>query len=262
MDNYQQLDEQLKLLNGFGDDSSKRKSVLDYICDNGKIAVFAYGSLLWNPINYVNEIVHNCRLNGYIKGFICYDCVYRGTRDFHGLTMGLRNDDDHFVNGALLISSGDEIIPFIDALIKRDAPAISDGNEMDIYRFDFLDIMMPGGIECQKAFTCVANENSRYYAGNKLTVDQQAEIIAQASGRNGTNLEYLKTLCSKFLELKITDSSTSDFYQLYEKILYRRQGSWMKEQKQLLTMFDGLATTEERNQAQAVREQNTEQSSL
>ena len=41
-------------------DLSKRNQIITYIKQNNHIAVFAYGSLLWNPIEDFNEIVCDC----------------------------------------------------------------------------------------------------------------------------------------------------------------------------------------------------------
>lgn len=49
------------------------------------------------------------------------------------LTMGLRPVPYECVMGSLLISSGDQIIPFIEVFVKRETPVSKDEAVMDIY---------------------------------------------------------------------------------------------------------------------------------
>ena len=85
-----QLDETLKLLNGFNNNSLKRNKLINNIKSKGRISIFAYGSLLWNPVKYLDYFISNCILNNYQKGFFCEDFIYRGTNCFTGLTMALK----------------------------------------------------------------------------------------------------------------------------------------------------------------------------
>ena len=85
-----ELDETLKLLNGLQNNSHIRTKICQHAEKHGNIPIFVYGSLLQNPIDYVDSIIFNCKLDGYSKEFMCEDFIYRGTIDFPGLTMGLQ----------------------------------------------------------------------------------------------------------------------------------------------------------------------------
>ena len=175
---FPELDETLKLLTSLHDNSFERMEICKYVQENDIIAVFAYGSLLWNPVEHVERMIFNCTLDGYTKGFICDDFIYRGTTDFTGLTMGLQEDPQRHVSGALLISSGDKIIPFLNAFVKREIPVSINGTKMDIYRYDFVKVVMPDGMSID-ALTCVVNKNSLFYSSRQLTLDEQAQKMAR-----------------------------------------------------------------------------------
>jgi len=244
---HSELNETLKLLNGLHDDSCERKrnEISEYIEKNGQIAVFAYGSLLWNPFDHVDKMIFDCTLHGYKKGFVCEDFVYRGTMDFTGLTMGLQEDLYGTVNGALLISNADRAIPFLKAFVDRETPVSINGTVMDIYTYDFLKIIMPDGISHQYALTCVVNTKSSFYSSRKLTLDEQAQKMARAYGQNGTNLQYLRKVIDMYDKFNLHDSYTSEIENLYEKVILYRQKLSINDQK-WLKIYDELQTLEER----------------
>lgn len=55
--------ESIHLLNGINE------KILQSIQDSERFSIFAYGSLLWKPCEYIDEIIPNCTLLNYIKGF-------------------------------------------------------------------------------------------------------------------------------------------------------------------------------------------------
>jgi len=245
---YIELDETFKLLNGFDNDLSKRNKIIDYIKDKGRISVFAYGSLLWNPIEHFNQFIPNCFLYNYTKGFFCEDFIYRGTTSFTGLTMGLIKHSSEFVNGALLISNGDNIIPFIKSFVKRETPINYNGICMDIYKYDFVKIIMPDGINYEYSLTCIVNKKSLFYLNKELTLEEQANKIGQAYGMNGTNFQYLEKLKNIYFKLNINDSFSEHFQNLYEQILSFRLSLTINCQK-WFQIYDQLQNLEERKEA-------------
>jgi cation transport regulator ChaC len=256
------LDETLKLLNGLHDDSSlsKRKAICNYVRENGMIAVLAYGSLLWNPIEYVDTMICNCILHGYAKGFICEDFVYRGTTNFTGLTMALQEDSDSYVNGALLIPNANQIIPFLRAFVERETPTNIYGTKMDIYRYDFVEIVMPDR-SIQYALTCIVNKKSLFYLNPQLTLDEQAQKMAIAYGKNGTNFQYLQRALKTYRDYGLNDSCTAELEDLYAKIISCRQNLPINDQK-WLDIYDELQTLEERQQVVTSQNLATFQASI
>jgi cation transport protein ChaC len=245
---HNQLDESLKLLNGLHENLSKRNEIIKYIKENKQISIFAYGSLLWNPIEHINQIVPDCFLHNYKKGFFCEDFVYRGTKDSKGLTLGLEKDSNGIVHGALFISNNDKIIPFIKSFVKRETPSDFNKTLMDIYTYDFVQISLPGRANVEYALTCVVNKNSSFYLNNKLTLEEQAIRIGQAYGINGTNFQYLDKLINIYRQLNIQDSFSSDFQDLYNKVVLYRQSLSINIQK-WFQIYDQLQTLEQRKEA-------------
>jgi cation transport regulator ChaC len=242
---HSELDKALKLLNGLDNDSHKRIEIIKYVQQSGKIAVFAYGSLLWKPFEYVDEMIFDCTLDGYKKGFICEDFIYRGTMNFTGLTMGLQEDSDGYVNGALLISSTDGVIPFIKAFVERETPTSVNGIVMDIYTYDFVKIVMPDGVSTHYALTCIVNPNSLFYLNPQLTLEEQAQKIALAYGQNGTNFQYLQRVIDAYHKFNIEDSCTCEIEGLHDKVLLYRQSLSISDQK-WLEVYDEPKTLEGR----------------
>jgi cation transport regulator ChaC len=247
-----ELDETLKLLNGLHDNLSKRIQICKYVEDNGIIPVFAYASLLWNPIEYVDQMIVDCTLYGYRKGFICEDFIYRGTMNFTGLTMGLQEDPHSNVNGVLLISNANQVIPFLKAFVERETPTSINGTKMDIYQYDLVKIIMADGISSQYALTCVVNTNSLFYLNPQLTLEEQAQKMARAYGQNGTNLQYLQRAIQMYHKFNLNDSCTAEIEDLYDKIILCRQSLSINDQK-WLEIYDELQTLEERQKIVATQ---------
>jgi len=118
---------------------------------------------------------------------------------------------------------------------------------MDIYTYDFLKIVMPNGTDIQYALTCVVNTRSLFYSNQQLTLEEQAQKIAQAYGLNGTNLQYLRKVINIYREYNLNDSCTSEIENLYHKVILYRQCLSMSDQ-QWLEVYDQLQTLEEREE--------------
>ncbi|CAF1211068.1 unnamed protein product [Adineta ricciae] len=209
-----QLHQSLQLLNGL--DESTRNIIVESIERNNQISVFAYGSLLWNPIKDA-EMEHDCILQDYEKGFFCEDFIYRGTFERRGLTLGLKEEPDSRVHGALLIAKDDKIIDFVEAFVERETPATQDGRVMDIYKYDFVKVTRSADGTPEYALTCIVNEESEFCVDIPETIEGQVSRMSQAEGRNGTNFEYLFSLAAKYKELKIKDTFTPTLDELCER---------------------------------------------
>ena len=239
------MDQTLQLLDGLRDNPSKRMEICKYVEENNLIAVFAYGSLLWNPVKHVDSITFDCTLQGYRKGFLCEDFIYRGMKSVTGLTMGIEEDPNSYIKGGLLVSTGHNIIPFLQAFIEREAPISVNGIKMDIYRYDFVKILMPKGMKDEYALTCIVNEKSAFHLNPKMTLDEQAKKMAIAYGQNGTNLQYLKRALETYKELQLKDSCTDELEELYHKVILCRKNLPTSAQD-WLRIYDELQTMEER----------------
>lgn len=239
-----ELDKTLKLFNGFTQNEEKRRRICNYIKDNKRISIFAYGSLLWNPIGFYDEFIPNSILNDYKKGFYCEDFIYRGTSCFSGLTMGLEFELNQCVHGALFVAFETNLVQFLKSFIQRESPRNYEGLSMDIYEYDFVEVYLPDKDQFEYSITCIVNKKSVFYLNNRLSIDDQAKKIGQAYGTNGTNFQYLNKLKLIYHKLNINDSFSAQFEDLYEKILEFRSNLTLN-QHQWLQIYDQLQSLEE-----------------
>jgi len=166
------------------------------LSEDGKLRIFAYGSLAWNPSSEIDRAIP-AHLDGHVRDYCCADTHYRGSVDNEGVTLGLRTDAEGTTPGMVLeidIHSDQQAAEAIAAFAKREDPP-----DMPIYRFDMMDVTLPDG-RTVKALACVADENGPLYRGN-LSVEDRAQMIATAHGKNGTNLEYLVKSVTTFQEV-------------------------------------------------------------
>ncbi|CAF2548829.1 unnamed protein product [Rotaria sp. Silwood2] len=242
------MDEALKLLNGLNNDPIKRAKIIEYLQMKKTIAVFAYASLIWNPFEHVEQIIPNCSLIDYTKGFLCQDFIYRGTTECTGLTMGLKPCENSYVKGYLLMSGIHQSIPFIEAFVKRETPIDNNGCKMDIYTYDFLPVLMPDGNTIEWALTCLVNCHSQFYISRTLSIEEQAQIIARSYGINGSNFQYLHNTLNACRKFSLLDTFTKEMKQLYgTAVLYRHR--LVEQDRQWLDTLDKLSTKDERQLA-------------
>ena len=190
------------------------------------------------------------------KDFFVKIFIYRGTKDFPGLTMGLIKDSNAFVNGILFRSTNEKIIPFIKSFVKRETPIDFNETIMNIYTYEFVKIILPDKINVEYAITCVVNPNSLVYLNNKLTLKEQAIQIGQAYGINGTNFQYLDKLTFIYQQFNIQDSFTNILEILHYQSICYRQSLSTNIQKWFL-IYDQLQTLEQRKQAVQIQQHLT-----
>ena len=88
----------------------------------------------------------------------------------------------------------------MDYLIKREMF----GHEVDVYELRWLPVTLGDTVEDANAACFVVNPAHDHYAG-KLSPEKISEIIARASGKSGTNREYLANTITHLDELGIAD---------------------------------------------------------
>ena len=157
--------------------------------------VFGYGSLLWNPGFDVAEQV-KARLTGYARSFCMRSIHHRGTDEAPGLVLALDEAAEAQCNGvALRVAPGTE-----DATLAylRERELISSA-----YLERMLDITLEGA-RTVRAVTYVIDPDHVQYCGG-LSLEEQALIIAQASGGRGPNAEYLFNTADHLHALGVAD---------------------------------------------------------
>ncbi|MGH1452542.1 MAG: gamma-glutamylcyclotransferase [Paracoccaceae bacterium] len=157
--------------------------------------VFGYGSLLWNPGFDVAETVL-ARLPDYHRSFCMRSIHHRGSLANPGLVLALDEAAGAACLGvALRVASGAES----DTLAYlRERELVSAAYLEKNLRVDLTD-----GRRVDAVTYVIDRDHNQYCT---LSLEQQAQIIAQAVGGRGPNTEYLWNTASHLSQLGIEDA--------------------------------------------------------
>ncbi|MFN4193800.1 MAG: gamma-glutamylcyclotransferase [Tabrizicola sp.] len=156
--------------------------------------VFGYGSLIWDPGFPVAER-RLARLAGWHRSFCMRSIHHRGTVARPGLVLALDRAEGASCAGlAFRVAEGAE------------AATLTALRERELVSSAYLERMLPietaqGPLE---ALTYVIDPDHAQYCGG-LPLEEQARIIAGASGGRGPNRDYLWSTAAHLAELGITD---------------------------------------------------------
>jgi cation transport protein ChaC len=156
--------------------------------------VFGYGSLLWNP---GFEVAERCtaRLEGYARSFCMRSIHHRGTEEAPGLVLALDAKDGACCDGLALRAAPGSETQVIDYLRARELVSSA-----------YLERSLPIGLQDGRrieALVYVIDPDHVQYC--TLTLEEQAQIIARASGGRGTNRDYLYNTAAHLDELGLPD---------------------------------------------------------
>jgi glutathione-specific gamma-glutamylcyclotransferase len=155
--------------------------------------VFGYGSLIWDPGFPVAERRIG-RVAGWHRSFCMRSIHHRGTVDHPGLVLALDLAEGASCTGlAFRVADGAE----------RETVAALRAREL--VSSAYLETRLPvetaeGAIE---ALTYVIDPDHAQYC--RLDLDEQARIIATATGGRGRNRDYLWSTATHLAELGIAD---------------------------------------------------------
>lgn len=159
--------------------------------------VFGYGSLMWRPgFPYVERA--RARLTGRHRSFCIYSVHHRGTYERPGLVLGLAAGGA--VVGAAYRVAAEDWAQTYAYLIEREQPT-------ETYVERRVWVTLDDGRRVE-ALGFLSDRSHPQWAG-KLTLEQQAQLIAGASGLSGPNVDYLRDLvvhlredhaCDPFME--------------------------------------------------------------
>jgi cation transport protein ChaC len=141
--------------------------------------VFAYGSLLWNPLFPVAEM-RPAMLRGLHRRFCLWSLASRGTRDCPGLVLGLER------GGACR-----GVAMRLPAMLAIDELHLLWRREMVVGSYHPRWVKLDADGRKVTALTFVVRRGHRQYAGN-LSVDRQVEVLGNACGAFGSSLDYLE----------------------------------------------------------------------
>lgn len=157
--------------------------------------VFGYGSLIWRPgFEFVSS--QSAYLCGYHRSLCVYSHNYRGTPKNPGLVFGL-------VPGGCCEGRAFEVSPAIwpkvlDYLRER---------ETDVYHELHNGVRLANG-QMVNALIFVADDRHAQYAG-RLEKQKQLDIVREANGNIGTNIDYVLNTLDHLNELGIDDAYLS-----------------------------------------------------
>ncbi len=141
--------------------------------------VFAYGSLLWNPLFPVAEM-RSATLRGLHRRFCLWSLASRGTTECPGLVLGLERGGT--CRGVVLRLPAPLALDELHLLWRREMVVGS-------YRPRWVRVDADGREIV--ALTFVVRRDHPQYAG-KLPLERQVSVLAQACGAFGASADYLE----------------------------------------------------------------------
>lgn len=160
---------------------------------DGSLWVFGYGSLIWDPGFPVAEQRIGC-VTGWHRSFCMRSIHHRGTPDAPGLVLALDRGEGATCQGvAFRVAQGAE------------AATLAALRERELVSSAYLERHLPvdtaaGPVE---ALAYVIDPDHVQYC--HLVLEDQAQIIARATGGRGLNRDYLWSTAAHLAALGITD---------------------------------------------------------
>lgn len=161
----------------------------------GRLWVFGYGSLIWNPGFPVADR-HIARLDGWHRSFCMRSIHHRGSVEAPGLVLALDRQEGARCDGvALAVEPGHE-----DATIAvlRERELVSSA-----YLETRLPVTLRQGGQVTALVYVIDPDHDQYCGG--LPPEEQARIIARSVGGRGSNRDYLLNTAEHLSSLGICD---------------------------------------------------------
>lgn len=157
--------------------------------------VFGYGSLIWHPGFPVAE-QRIARLDGWHRSFCMRSIHHRGTEAEPGLVLALDEAPGARCEGvAFRVAPGAE------------AQTLAELRERELISSAYLErhLGVTAGGETLDCLAYVIDPHHVQYCGG-LALEEQARIIAHATGGRGPNRDYLWNTAAHLTELGIADT--------------------------------------------------------
>lgn len=167
--------------------------------DGQDVWVFAYGSLMWDPGFYFDE-VRLGQLSGFQRKFCLNMTKGRGSEETPGLMAAL--DEGDTCHGLVFRIAADQVDHETAVIFRREMIA-----------FGYKPIFAPvetdmGPVE---AMSFYVDKSGDRYAGD-VDLETSARLIASAKGINGSNRDYVDNLAA---QLRLLGLSDPDFEALH-----------------------------------------------
>ena len=161
--------------------------------------VFGYASLIWNPgFDFEERLL--ARLKDYSRSFCMRSVHHRGTEVRPGLVLALDTHDGAACEGVafrVAEERSDQVMEYL-----RERELISSA-----YLERTVDLRLEDGRQVASVAYVVDRDHVQYCGG--LGLEEQARIIADATGGRGPNDEYLYNTADHLHELGIADEELS-----------------------------------------------------
>ena len=155
--------------------------------------VFGYGSLMWRPgFSFIER--RTALLHGRRRAFCIYSVHHRGTYERPGLVLGLAPGGS--VRGAAYRVAAADWPEVYAYLREREQPT-------ETYFEAWREVKIDGNGRAS-ALTFLSDTKHAQWAG-ALTLEQQAGLIAGATGLSGRNVDYLRDLVMHLHEDGVRD---------------------------------------------------------
>ncbi len=158
--------------------------------------VFGYGSLIWEP-GFGFDERRLARLQGFHRSFCMRSVHHRGTPERPGLVLALDESPRQACDGVAYRVQAGQAEATLDYLRERELVSSA-----------YLETRQRVGLRgggAVEAVTFVVDRSHVQYCG-ALSLEEQAEIIAGATGGRGPNPEYLWNTAAHLAELGIADA--------------------------------------------------------
>ncbi len=171
--------------------------------------IFAYGSLMWNPIIQV-KATKLVSLPHYKRSFCVNLPVFRGTPDNPGLMLALEVNTNASCRGSALAIAAENIAQELPLVWMREM-----GSKVYLPKW----VTVSTGSEELTALVFVVNPKSKGYLGNNIDFEEKAMRIASAAGDMGSNCEYLFTTVSHLDQFDVYDEELHTLARRVKEIL-------------------------------------------
>ena len=194
---------------------ASRRALVPDDADTSDIWVFGYGSLIFNPVmDYVERA--RGRIYGHHRRFCLWTRLGRGSPDCPGLVLAL--DRGGSCTGIAYRLNPDVAIAELDLLWRREMVTLA-------YRASWLTFHPDGHNDGagKRAISFVSRPERENFAG-PMTLDQEADVIASASGFIGPCWDYLFDTVKALEADRISDPHLKKLQRAVERRLASEEG--------------------------------------
>ena len=194
---------------------ASRRALVPDDADTSDIWVFGYGSLIFNPVmDYVDRA--RGRIYGHHRRFCLWTRLGRGSPDCPGLVLAL--DRGGSCTGVAYRLNPDVAIAELDLLWRREMVTLA-------YRASWLTFHPDGHNDGagKRAISFVSRPERENFAG-PMTLDEEADVIASASGFIGPCRDYLFDTVKALEADGISDTHLKKLQRAVERRLASEEG--------------------------------------